>query len=147
LTATLEAARELRLRRDQWSLRRETYRQYVESISAMAAQLVKAQASLEAIRSLAGPPPLRLLTLQSSLKGGVERLRQIVPPEQLRPAHDELLTAWQFAESAATVRLKAVDTGDLPTAWQASSAAAASIMLLSRAQDEMRQALEPPRLK
>jgi len=147
LTATLEAARELRLRRDQWSLRRETYRQYVESISAMAAQLVKAQASLEAIRSLAGPPPLRLRTLQSSLKGGVERLRQIVPPEQLRPAHDELLTAWQFAESAATVRLKAVDTGDLPTAWQASSAAAASIMLLSRAQDEMRQALEPPRLK
>jgi hypothetical protein len=147
LIATLETARELRLRRDQWSLRRATYRQYVESVSVMVAQLVKAQGSLEAIRSLAGPTPLRLRSLQQSLKGGVDRLRQIVPPEQLRPTHDELLTAWQFAESATGVRLKAVDTGDLPMAWQASSAAAASIMLLSRAQDEMRQALEPPRLK
>jgi hypothetical protein len=147
LNATLETARELRLRRDQWSLRRGTYRQYVESISAMVVQLVKAQTSLEAIRSLAGPTPLRLRTLQQSLKGGAERLRQIVPPEQLRPTHDELLTAWQFAESATSVRLTAVDTGNLPMAWQASSAAAASIMLLSRAQNEMRQALEPPRVK
>jgi hypothetical protein len=147
LAATLDAARELRLRRDQWNLRRGVYRAYVESISALVAQLVKAQGSLEAIRSLAGPAPLRLQSLQRSLIGGVERLRQIVPPEQLRPAHDELLTAWQFAESAAGVRLKAVESGDVPLAWQASSAAAGSLMLLSRAQDDIRQALEPPRLK
>jgi hypothetical protein len=31
-------------------------------------------------------------------------------------------------------------------AWQASSAAAGSIMLLNRAQDEIRQALTPPSL-
>ena len=147
LTATLVAAQELRLRRDQWTVRRVVYRDYVDSISALVAQLVKAQPSIEAIRSLSGPTPARLQTMQRSLKGGADRLRQIVPPEQLRSAHDQLLAAWQFAENATGTRLKAVESGDLPLAWQASSAAAGSLMMLTHAQDEIRQALEPPTLK
>jgi hypothetical protein len=147
LSATLDAARDLRLRRDQWTLRRGIYRTYVESISTIVAQLVKAQSSLASIRALAGPSPLRLQSLQRSLTGGGDRLRQIVAPEQLRAAHDQLLAAWQFAMSATDARLKAVESGDLQVAWQASSAAAGSILLLNRAQDEIRQALAPPSLK
>ncbi len=147
LAATLDAARDLRLRRDQWTLRRGIYRNYVESISATVAQLVKAQPSLTSIRALAGPSPLRLQSLQRSLAGGADRLRQIVPPEQLRATHDQLLAAWQFAVSATDARLKAIESGDLQVAWQASSAAAGSMLLLDRAQDEIRQALSPPSLK
>jgi hypothetical protein len=147
LMATLDAARDLRLRRDQWALRRDLYRTYVERVSTTVAQLVKAQSALEAIRSLAGPSPLRLQTLQRSLAGGMDRLKPIVPPEQLRSAHDQLLAAWQFAVSATDARLKAVESGDLQVAWQASSAAAGSLMLLNRAQDEIRQALTPPSFK
>jgi hypothetical protein len=90
---------------------------------------------------------LRLQTLQRSLAGGMDRLKPIVPPEQLRSAHDQLLAAWQFAVSATDARLKAVESGDLQVAWQASSAAAGSLMLLNRAQDEIRQALTPPSFK
>jgi hypothetical protein len=147
LAATLDAARDLRLRRDQWTLRRGIYRNYVESISTTIAQLAKAQPSLGSIRALAGPSPQRLQSLQRSLAGGGDRLRQIVPPEQLRAAHDQLLASWQFAVTATDARLQAIESGDLQIAWQASSAAAGSILLLNRAQDEIRQTLSPPTLK
>jgi hypothetical protein len=144
LEAKLDATREFRLKYDQWTQRRRIYRRYVDSISARVAQLVKAQSSLEAIRTLDGPAPKRLERLQRALGGGVAELEEIVPPEQLRSTHDLLITAWRFALGAVEGRLKAVSSGDLPTAWQASSAAAGAMLLLTRAQGEMRDALKPP---
>jgi hypothetical protein len=147
LQAQLEAARELRLRRDQWQLRLHVYRAYVNSVSVQVSQLVKAQSSLDAIRRLAGPSPDRLITLKESLDGGADRLRRLTAPEQLRQTHDLLVTAWQFAEGAAEARHTAVISGDLAVARQASSAAAGSLLLLARAQAELRSALEPPKLR
>jgi hypothetical protein len=147
LDARLEAARDLRLRRDQWTTRRTVYRQYVERIGVQVSQLVKARSALDAIRRLSGPSPSRLRSLQRTLAGGVERLQDILPPEGLRASHDLLLAAWRFAQSAVDVRQQAIVSADLPTAWQASSAAAGSLMLLDRAQGEMRAALAPPTLK
>ena len=147
LDARLEAARDLRLRRDQWSTRRAIQREYVERISVQVSRLVKARSALVAIRRLAGPSPSKLRALQRSLAGGVERLQETIPPEGLRSAHDLLLAAWRFAESAVDVRHQAVLSGQMPTAWQASSAAAGSLLLLDRAQSDIREALEPPRLK
>jgi hypothetical protein len=144
LEAKLDATREFRLRYDQWTQRRGVYRSYVESISAHIAQLVKAQTSLEAIRTLDGPAPRRLVSLQRSLGGGAAQLQEIVPPDQLRQAHDLLITAWRFALGAVEGRQQAVTSGDLATAWQASSAAAGAMMLLTRAQGEMRDALRAP---
>lgn len=144
LEAKLDATREFRLRYDQWTQRRGLYRSYVESISAHVAQLVKAQGSLEAIRTLDGPAPRRLMSLQRSLGGGAVQLQDIVPPDQLRSAHELLITAWRFALGAVEGRQKAISSGDLPTAWQASSAAAGAMMLLTRAQSEMRDALRAP---
>ena len=78
------------------------------------------------------------------LSGGVDRLQGIVPPDQLRATHDLLIAAWRFAVGAVDTRQKAILAGDLPTAWQASSAAAGAILLLTRAQGELREALKPP---
>jgi len=147
LAAQLDAARDLRLRRDQWLVRRQVYRAYVDSVSAQVLQLVKAQSSLDAIRRLAGPSPGRLATLKELLDGGADRLQRMAAPEQLRAAHELLVTAWRFAENAAAARYTAVISGDLSTAWQASSAAAGSLLLLGRAQAELRSALEPPELR
>jgi hypothetical protein len=145
LEAQLAAARDLRLRRDGWELRRHVYRAYVESVAAQTVRLVKAGASLDAIRRLAGPSPSRLMALKQSLSGGADRLQRMVVPEALRSAHEMLVAAWRFAESAADARNAAVASGDLSMAWQASSSAAGSMMLLTRAQAEMRAMLEPPR--
>jgi hypothetical protein len=143
----LELARELRLRRDQWQLRRSLYRAYVERVSAQVTQLVKSRASLDAIRNLSGPPPSRLRRLTSTLAGGAERLAAVRAPDAMREAHELLSTAWQFAEHAAEGRFRAVASGDLDQAWRASSAAAASMMLLGQAQQALREVLEPPQLR
>jgi len=146
LTTQLDRARRLRLLRDQWSVRRSLYRDYQRNVGSEIVQLVKAQAALEAIRRLDGPSPDRLDSLRSRLSGGAARLERLRIPEHLRSTHDLLVSAWRFAENAANTRTRAVTSGDIATAWEASSAAAGSLMMLSRAQQEIRALLQPPTL-
>ncbi|MBI2189620.1 MAG: hypothetical protein HYU37_21255 [Acidobacteria bacterium] len=144
--AQLDAARHLRLLRDQWAIRRTLYNQYQRSVGAQLLQLVKTQPALEAIRRLDGPPPDTLLALQSQLQGGAERLERVRPPLDLRAVHDLLLGAWRFAENAVAGRYQAARAGNVSGAWEASSSAAGALLLLGRAQQELRTLLEPPRL-
>lgn len=143
----LDAARHLRLMRDQWVVRRSLYRDYYRLVGTQLLQLVKAQPSLEAIRRLEGPQPNALLSLRSRLAGGAERLSRTLPPTDLKPAHDLLVSAWSFAENALNARYEAVQSGNFARAREASSAAAGSLLMLSSAQQQIRALLEPPQLK
>ncbi len=142
----LDAARRLRLLHDQWTIRRSLYREYQRAVGSQLLQLVKSQPSLEAIRRLEGPPPNALMTMRARLTGGAERLNRMRIPDELRTTHDLLVGSWRFAESALNGRFDAIQTANVTTAWEASSAAAGSLMLLSRVQQEIRAFLEPPRL-
>ena len=145
--AELDAARLLRLRRDQWLIRRSLYQEYERSVGAQIRQLVRSQPDLEAIRRLDGPSPDALLTLRSSLSGGSERLVRMRAPADLASTHDLLVGAWRFAESAINTRYEAARSASVETAWQASSSAAGALLLLSRVQQEIRALLEPPQLR
>jgi hypothetical protein len=147
IEAQLEAARQLRLRQDQWTVRRSIYRQYERSIASQMLQLVSVQPSLEAIRRLEGPAPDRLALVRSKLSGGAERLQRLTTPEMLRSVHDLIVSAWRFAEQAANARFAAISSGNVITAWEASSAAAGALMMLSRAQQEIRSLAERPQLR
>lgn len=142
----LLAARRLRLLRDQWLLRQASYRTYERSVSSQILLLVKSQPMLDSIRRLDGPPPDRLLALRTQLSGGAERLERVRTPEYLRGIHDLLVGAWRFADNATRARVKAIESGDSAAAWEASSAAAGAMMMLSRVQSEIRDLLEPPKL-
>ena len=145
--AQLDAARRLRLLRDQWTIRRSLYNAYQRAVGAQLLQLVKSQPGLEAIRRLDGPPPALLLTLQARLRGGAERLERVRPPTDLRTAHDLLIGAWRFAETAVNGRYEAASAADVSTAWEASSSAAGALLLLSRVQQELKALLDPPQLQ
>jgi hypothetical protein len=147
LEAQLDAARQLRLMLDQWTVRRSLYREYERSVASQMLQLVNVEPSLEAIRRLEGPSPDRLAALRSKLSGGAERLERLRTPELLRSTHDLLVTAWRFAEQAVNARFAAISSGNVTTAWEASSAAAGALMMLSRAQQEVRALVERPRLR
>ncbi len=147
IQATLEEARQLRLLRDQWEARRSIYRNYQRLVGGQVNQLARAQVSLEAIRRLDGPKLDVLSSLRVRLTGGAERLERLPIPDELRTTHDLLVGAWRFAESAVRGRHEAISSGSMDNAWKASSAAAGSLMLLSRAQLEIRNLLEPPRLQ
>jgi hypothetical protein len=143
----LDSARRLRLLRDQWLLRRSIYREYQRSVGSQLLQLVRSQPALEAIRRLEGPAPSALIALRARLDGGAERLDRMRTPPDLREMHELLIGAWRFAENAVTTRFDAAKSASVSTAWEASSAAAGALMLLSRVQEEIRQLLEPPRLR
>jgi hypothetical protein len=143
----LEAARRLRLMRDQWTIRRALYRDYQSSVGTQLLQLVKIQPELEAIRRFDGPEPESVLRIRTRLAGGAERLSRLKTPEDLREAHDLLVSAWRFAENALNGRYDAIQSGNFATAQEASSAAAGSMLLFSRAQEEIRTLLEPPQLR
>jgi hypothetical protein len=65
----------------------------------------------------------------------------------MQGTHELLVGAWRFAENAATGRYEAVTTGNVGRAWEASSAAAGALMMLSRAQKEIRDLVELPQLQ
>ena len=141
----LENARRLRLLRDQWKSRQAIFRQYQRAVGSDMVQLVKARPALEAIRRLEGPAPDQLTTLQQLLSGGATRLDRLLVPEYIRGTHELVIGAWRFAETAATTRLRAVASGEISTAWEASSAAAGALMMLNRAQNQLRMLIEPPK--
>ena len=143
----LFAARRLRLQRDQWLLRQGAYREYQRSVGTSLLLLVKSQGALDAIRTLEGPQPDRLIALRQQLSGGAERLQRMRTPDYLRSTHELLVGAWRFAENATRARYEAIEGANAAAAWEASSAAAGALMMLSRVQQEIRSLLEPPRLQ
>lgn len=147
LQVHLDAARHLRLARDHWRLRRDAYQEYQRRVGADLLQLVRARPLLEAIRKVSGPDPALLASLRARLSGGAERLQRIPVPGEVQPAHDLLIGAWRFAESAAASRYAAISSGNMATAWTASSAAAGALMLLARTQEEIRALLALPQLQ
>lgn len=144
LLAHLDAARRLRLLLDRWNIRKSLYRAYERDIGPELARLARARPGLEAIRRLEGPMPDRLVELRTDLSGGSVRLDRVAVPGDLQAAHDLLVGAWRFAERAVAARFEAAATGSLSTAWDASSAAAAALMLIARAEQQIRELLEPP---
>lgn len=146
VVAQIESAKQLRLLRDRWQLRQSLYAQYQRAVGSQIVQLVQSQPQLEAIRRLDGPELRVLEALRTRLAGGAARLTRVAVPDDTRAAHDLLVSAWRFAESAARTRYDAVVSGNVATAREASSAAAGALLMFNRAQQEIRTYLEPPRL-
>jgi hypothetical protein len=144
LQAQLTRARQLRLRRDQWQVRQAAFREYRRAVESHLMQLIKAQPLLETIRRLDGPEPERLVSLGRALSGGADALERRRVPEVVQAVHELLVSAWRFAETAVSARYSAARSGNLQAAWEASSAAAGALMMLARAQNEIRALLEPP---
>ena len=145
LHAQLDSARRLRLARDRWRLRVATYRAYSALVKSPLARLDLMQPGLQDIKALAGPGTPTLGRLVERADQATRELRGVIPPPDLASVHALLQSACQMAGAAAETRVRAVQSGDMATAWNASSAAAGSLMLLARARDELDGYLAPPR--
>jgi hypothetical protein len=147
LAQQLDAARRLRLARDQWALKSASLNAFADRVRRPADDLAKARAGLEDIKALAGPSERQLARLESALSSVVASLQAMLVPEDVRAAHGVLLSAAQLAASATRLRQQAVRGGDMRLAWDASAAAAGALMLLDRARDDLTRALRPPDLQ
>jgi hypothetical protein len=144
IEAQLDAARRLRLERDRWAIRAPELRAYRTSIRPSLTRFNRLVPLLEDIKALAGSGPDAL----GAILRGAEQIRKAMaklqPPTELAEVHGLLASAVQLADSAARIRREAAINGNMARAWDASSAAAGALMLMSRAQTDMQQALRPP---
>jgi len=142
----LDAARRLRLARDRWALRAGLYRRYGHEVASIIDQLNRIRPALEQIRALSGPDAGALSKTTRRASQTADRIKGIVPPTDLAGVHTLLESAASLASQAAEARAEAVASGDIQRAWDASSAAAGSMMLLTQARTELERALKPPEL-
>jgi hypothetical protein len=140
----LDSARRLRLARDQWSIKVTAFRSYQRAVSAPLGDLRLMSTGLDDIKRLAGPAATELPALAGRAASAARALALIVPPSDLAPAHALIRSAAQLAMQAVRTRGDAVTSGAMDQAWQASSAAAGALMLLSRAKQDLDAALAPP---
>lgn len=140
----LDAARRFRLQRDRWVMRLPELRQYEASVQSVIDRLTALKPSLENIKALAGSSSGSLDALQATARRAMRSLAIIPAPEECRDLHALLASAAQLADSAAVIRREAVLASSLPRAWDASSAAAGSMMLTARARAEIVTVLQQP---
>jgi hypothetical protein len=144
LDQRLDAARRLRLARDQWEIKAETFRAYEKAVKPSIKVLVSGADVLHDIRALAGPSMRALTRLESRLAAQRGALKAIPAPGDLQAAHSSLISAWQMAETAVQLRKRAIAENDLKLAWNASAAASGAMMLLDTARDGLAQLLKGP---
>jgi hypothetical protein len=144
LDAHIDSARRLRLARDAWALRTALLRTYWQDIREGMDRLLGVRAWLTDVRQLAGPSlgALRRLAYDAEYAG--HQLARVQPPAEVASAHSTLAIASKMAVRAAKTRLDAVRSADMNTAWEASSAAAGSLMLLDQSVKELRRITREP---
>jgi hypothetical protein len=144
LDARIDAARRLRLARDAWKLRAALLREYWQTVRQGLDRLIGVRTWLVDIRELAGPAPRSVRRLTEVSKRAAGELGEIQAPAEVASAHATLVAAAGLAGRAAATRLDALRTGDMETAWQASSAAAGALMLLEQGIAELRRLTRAP---
>lgn len=146
LEAELDAARRLRLARDQWAARMRVVDAYASAVDRPLDALRDSRRALEDIRRLAGPSPRRLERLDTALTRAMGQLRGVIVPAEATVVHGVLTSALQLAATAVRLRTTAVATNDMPRAWEASSAAAGAMLLVDRVHTDLRALRERPSL-
>ena len=143
----LDSARHLRLVRDGWKERVGSYRAYLKTIVPVIDTLTRAQHDLDNIKRLAGSEAVDLVALIAGIGTSAKLLNTVGVPDELKAAHALLVSALNLADSAVRTRRSAVMSGELRSAWDASSAAAGSITLFARAQEDMEAIIKLPQIR
>ena len=147
IEAKLDAARRLQLARDRYALRAPDLAKYRLAILGPLDQFAALKSALEDIKALAGTPPGTLRFIERAIGRLAKAAGAITPPDELLEAHALFVSAVTLAESAARVRREATVAASIERAWDASSAAAGSLMLGAKARTDIRTLLRRPQLK
>jgi hypothetical protein len=143
----LDSARRLRLARDRWAERVGTFRTYRRAVAPILEGMRSSHRALDEIRNLSGSNPAALVSLGDDLKLALALLDAMPVPDELKPSHALLVSAVTLAQTAVTTRRQAVLSAEIKLAWDASSAAAGSIILLERAREDMEAAVRLPEIR
>jgi hypothetical protein len=145
LDARIDSARRLRLARDAWVLRTALLQSYWRDVRQGLDRLLGVRLWLTDVRQLAGPSPDALRRLAYDAEFAGHELAKVKPPSEVASAHSALSAACRMAVRAAQGRLDALRSGSMNGAWEASSAAAGSLLLLDQAVADLRRITREPK--
>jgi hypothetical protein len=146
LDSRLDSVRRLRLARDAWATRRDAIVQYQRRLRPVIDAFRRSINALEQIRLLSGPRPETLQPLAIRLTAASREMKSVRAPAEADTVQTMFANAVQMALRAATSRRLAVNSTDMTTAWEASSAAAGALLLFERAREELGKLNTPPAL-
>jgi hypothetical protein len=144
LRERLDAATRLRLARDRWAQRADAFRAYRAAIVDPLERLTKLRPRLEDVKDLAGPSLGSLPALIHVCERVQQQLVAIRPPDEMAAAHAALLSSAELGQQALRTRERATMAVDLKAAWDASAAAAGSLMMLAQARQQIKDISRPP---
>lgn len=147
LDLQLDAARRLRLARDAWIVRAEALKAYATLLEPAIDHLRRSTRWLQAIRDLAGPVPQSIPHLEWRAREASRSLVSLKPPPEIESAQSLLDAAAKMALRAAGTRRKAIESTDMASAWEASTAAAGALLMFERAIEEINKLTSPPQLR
>jgi hypothetical protein len=143
----LDAARRLRLIRDQWARKSDAIRAYRSAVAGPIDRLVRLRSQLEDVKALAGPEVDILPELALRFERVARQLVGITPPPDMVSAHATLRSSAELGQQAMRTRERAAMQADVAAAWDASSAAAGSILMLAQARQQIDDLSRPPELR
>ena len=144
LDAQIDAARVMKVSREQWSKRAPLYRRYRRAMNSSFSMFKSATYPLEQVRAMSGPQSGDIGSLSKRLAGAERRIAKIVPPQELAASHALVRSAWELAQNALRLRLQSVSGNSVTGAQQASSAAAGALMLYQKARADQQAVMEKP---
>jgi hypothetical protein len=147
LQERLDSARRLRLMRDQWARKADAIRGYRTAVGAPIARLLKLRSKLEDVKALAGPDVTSLPDLTHRFELVLRQLALITPPADFALAHTTLRSSAELGQQAMRTRERAAIQADVAAAWDASSAAAGSLLMLDQARRQIEALSRPPELR
>lgn len=147
LDARLDIARGRRLTLDHYAMMRSEMVVYERKARPALTALDGLKPIFEAIRDMTGPGFEWLVRADGRLKTLVPMMKGLEVPADLADVHATLMSALTMALEACTRRKLAVAANDLPLAKEASSAAAAAIMLAAQGRQELLARLYPPKIQ
>jgi hypothetical protein len=138
LDGKLDAARRLRLTRDNRAARSEQWHRYQAAVAEPLAIMRVSHDSLDQIRRLAGPSRARLGRLAAGTARAMAVMAAVGAPAEEADVHGLLKNGFQLASRAVESRQRAVASGDMKIAWEASAAAAGALMLFERVSEDLK---------
>ena len=133
LVAMRDEAQQMRLALNRWQYRLATYKDYRSAIDRQFGDSSSLLNDLDAIRRLVGPSPKRLSSLSQRI-GKIEvALLSLVPPDDLREAHESLVASLRFMREAVRLWGAALASNGMDVAHNASASAAGAALLLRTA--------------
>ena len=146
LDLRLDEANRVRVAREAWAARVETFRAYRRATQSPRAAMRDLMRDLRAIRDRQGTSTRALQRTEVRATIAIHELRIVKVPPELAAMHNLLITALQLTRQAASVRRDAISSKNTTLAWDASSAAAGALMLAERAEDELNRLIadNPP---